>query len=333
MTSSWFGFYIQQQYFNRARVKLKKQAKAFIFLFWITFLMSWIELHIKTNASHADQISDQLMLLGAQAVTFQDAGDQPIFEPKPGEMHLWQETIVIGLFDLEIQLKSIVSYFEEQQAQGLIKNFHIQHIADQDWERVCLEYYQPIQCGKRLWICPSWRTPPDKNAINVILDPGLAFGTGTHPTTALCLQWLDEHVKSPELVIDYGCGSGILGLAALKLGAKQVIAVDYDPQALEATQNNCARNHISSPVLTTYLPQDLPKNLPKADLLIANILAQPLLELAELFANLLHPNGKILLSGILLDQRDQIKYTYAPWFDQLASENQGDWVRITGVRK
>ncbi len=295
--------------------------------------MSWLELHIKTRSEYADTISDQLQLLGAAAVTFQDAGNQPIFEPTPGNMDLWPETIVVGLFDTTISLREIVTYFEEQQAKGIIENFHIQHVADQDWERVCLAYYQPIQFGSRLWVCPSWHIPPEPDAVNVILDPGLAFGTGTHPTTALCLQWLDQQIDSQALVIDYGCGSGILGLAALKLGAKQVVAVDYDPQALEATQNNGAQNQLFPPVLSTYLPKTLPNNLPLADLIIANILAQPLIELAPLFAKLVKSNGKILLSGILLEQYEQIRYNYADWFDQFDCRTQGEWVSLAAVRK
>lgn len=292
-----------------------------------------IEIHITTSADHAELLSDQLTLLDALAVTFKDAGDQPIFEPKPGTVHLWQETVVIGLFAENHPVQPILTFLEEQQAHGLIKHFHLSHLENQDWERTCLEYYKPMQFGKRLWTCPSWLTPPDPAAVNVILDPGLAFGTGTHATTALCLQWLDDNIHSNERVIDYGCGSGILGLAALKLGAREVIAVDYDPQALEATRNNCARNAITSEALLTYLPDDLPKNLQPVDVLVANILAQPLIELAPLFAKFTRSKGKLLLSGILLDQCDQIKYNYASWFVFDSAADQDGWVRLSAVRK
>src|SRR6185312_1985647 len=200
--------------------------------------MPWIELHSQTTADYADSLSDQLTLLGALAVTFQDAGDQPIYEPTPGAQNLWPETIVIGLFDNSLQPESLLAYLEDQQAAGLIQSFHFKNLPDQDWERICLDYFKPMSFGERLWVCPSWQTPPGPNSATVILDPGLAFGTGTHPTTALCLEWLDQHIQTGACVIDYGCGSGILGLAALKLGAKEVIAIDNDPQALEASQKN-----------------------------------------------------------------------------------------------
>src|SRR5579872_3030628 len=247
-----------------------------------------IELHIETTADYADLLGDQLTLLGAEAVTFQDAGDQPIYEPTPGALKFWQETIVIGLFDHQWQPEPVLTYLEDQQASGLIKNFHLKEIADQDWERVCLEYFKPIQFGKRLWVCPSWQTPPDPKAVNVILDPGLAFGTGTHPTTALCLEWLDQHIDHQTRVMDYGCGSGILGLAALKLGAKEVIAVDNDPQALEATLKNSQRNPEIAHGIKAYFPNEINK-LNNFDVLIANILAQPLIELAQGFAIFTHP--------------------------------------------
>ncbi|MEO8402151.1 MAG: 50S ribosomal protein L11 methyltransferase [Gammaproteobacteria bacterium] len=295
--------------------------------------MPWIELHAKTTSDYADSLSDQLSLLGAQAVTFQDAGDQPIYEPKPGAMDFWQETIVIGLFDYELALKPIIVYLEEQQAAGLIKSFWLKHIADEDWERVCLQHFKSIQFGSRLWVCPSWQTPPDPDAVNVILDPGLAFGTGTHPTTALCLEWLDQHITAQNLVIDYGCGSGILGLAALKLGAKRVLAIDNDRQALDATQQNAERNQFTNPEMTTYLPEELGDLAEPADVLIANILAQPLIELAKRFSTLTKTNSKILLSGILIQQVDQIKEAYLPWFELKESKSMHEWVRLSGYRR
>lgn len=295
--------------------------------------MPWIELHAKTTADYADSLSDQLTLLGAEAVTFQDAGDQPIYEPAPGSLNFWQETIVIGLFDHQIQPEPFLAYLEDQQAAGLIKSFHLKNIADQDWERVCLEHFKPIQFSKRLWVCPSWQTPPDKEAVNVILDPGLAFGTGSHPTTALCLEWLEPHIHDKSIVIDYGCGSGILGLAALKLGAQSVIAIDNDPQALEATLKNTQRNQEVVNNLTTYLPEEINGLNLSADLLIANILAQPLIELAPHFATLTHSGSDLLLSGILVEQAEQVIEAYKPWFSfkrPIIHRNQ--WVRLEGTR-
>ena len=299
----------------------------------VELIVHWIELHIKTTAEYADSMSDQLVLLGAEAVTFQDAGDQPIYEPVPGSLNLWQETIVIGLFGEELQPEPILTYLEDQQAAGLITNFYLKELADQDWERVCLEHFKPIQFGKRLWVCPSWQTPPDPEATNVILDPGLAFGTGTHPTTALCLEWLDQHIQNGSMVIDYGCGSGILSLAALKLKAKKVIAVDNDPQALEATLKNSERNPDIKSQLFTYLPHEINKLNLSADLLIANILAQPLIELAQLFATLTHRGSDLLLSGILLEQAKEVMHAYQPWFRfKHPIIHRAGWVRLEGIR-
>ncbi len=293
--------------------------------------MEWLEFHITTTAQYAHEMSDKLVLLGAQAITMRDAADQPIYEPAPDTTPLWQEVIVVGLFDSNESLEPIGTYLEEQRSSGLLKQFELHRVADEDWTRRCLDSFKPMQFGNRLWICPSWLTPPNPQAINVILDPGLAFGTGTHPTTGLCLEWLDEHIQSPELVIDYGCGSGILSIAALKLGAKHVIAIDHDPQALEATQHNAERNHLSTPALETCLPDDFSKQ--PADILIANILAQPLVDFAPLFASLVKPNGKILLSGILIPQADAIINAYNPWFNMEKPAKREEWIRLSGTRK
>ncbi|HSW69712.1 MAG TPA: 50S ribosomal protein L11 methyltransferase [Gammaproteobacteria bacterium] len=290
-----------------------------------------IELHAKTRADYAEMLGDQFLLLGAKAVTFQDAGDEPIYEPDPFAPHFWQETIVIGLFDHDTAAQPILNYLENQQASGLIKNFHRKDIMDQDWERVCLEHFKPIQFGNRLWICPSWHTPPDPHAVNVILDPGLAFGTGTHPTTALCLEWLEEHIQQGSLVMDYGCGSGILGLAALKLGAQEVVAVDNDPQALLATQKNGQINPGISSKLQTCLPDEMPEFAP--DVLIANILARPLIELAPRFASFTHPGSDLLLSGILVSQAEEVMKAYEGWFQfKKPIVHKNEWVRLYFVR-
>lgn len=292
--------------------------------------MAWIEIHITTSADYAETLSAQLNLLGAVAVTFKDAGDQPIYEPAPDAPRVWNETIVIGLFDSTINSLPIMHYLEQQRTDGVIESFELKHIADEDWVRRSLDQFKPIKFGQRLWICPSWLVPPEPNAVNVILDPGLAFGTGTHPTTALCLEWLDEHIHSQSLVIDYGCGSGILTLAALKLGAKHVLAVDNDPQALEACSNNAKQNGFNSSQLQTFLPNELPEE--KADLVVANILAQPLIELAPIISRLVKTKGNIVLSGVLNTQVKQVTDAYAPWFAIQPIVFKEDWSRITGVR-
>lgn len=295
--------------------------------------MSWLEIHIKTTNDHAHALGDELAFIGAQAVTFHDAGDQPIYEPDPNAMALWPETVIVGLFNYTTNMQPIIGFLEQQQAHGLIHQFHIEHVADRDWERICLEHFKPIQCGKRLWICPSWHTPPDSAAVNVILDPGLAFGTGTHPTTFMCLEWLDTHITGQEQVIDYGCGSGILGIAAIKLGAQHVLAIDNDPQALQATTQNSQRNHIEKHALSTHFPNEIKQLDVKCDILIANILMQPLIELAAHFATLSQSQSKILLSGILVEQVDLIREAYQPWFNLTETKARGEWALLAGTHK
>jgi len=290
--------------------------------------MPWKELHITTSAAHAAELSDQLSEWGALAVTFQDAGNQPIYEPSPDHPLLWQETIVTGLFEHTASLEPIINTLENQTT---IKNIHPQDVPDEDWERRCLDQFKPVCFGSRLWICPSWHALPDPQAPHVILDPGLAFGTGSHPTTALCLTWLAENLQSGQTVIDYGCGSGILAIAALKLGAKNAIAVDHDPQALLATQENAERNAIDSKQLIT-LPANK-KPLPAPDILIANILAQPLITLAPYFSSLTKTGSQIILSGILQDQITDIISAYTPWFVIKTPVFNEEWVRLEGIRK
>jgi ribosomal protein L11 methyltransferase len=293
--------------------------------------MAWLEFHITTIAEHANSMSDSLILLGAQAITMHDAGDQPIYEPDPTATPIWQEVIVIGLFDCNEPMEPVGSYLESQRQTGLLKKFELHRVEDEDWTRRCLDSFKPLQFGDRLWVCPSWLTPPDPNAINVILDPGVAFGTGTHATTALCLQWLDKHIQSPDLVIDYGCGSGILSIAALKLGAKKVYAIDHDPQALDSTKQNAERNQLYAPTLETLLPNDFVHQ--QADVLVANILAQPLVDMASLFASFVKPNGRILLSGILIPQAETVLNAYNPWFNMEKPVHMDEWTRLEGVRK
>lgn len=292
--------------------------------------MSWIEIHITASADNADLLSDQLTLLGAEAVTFQDAGNEPLYEPAPDTARIWKETIVIGLFNQQQALDPIVAYLENQRIAGSLKQFIVKKVAEEDWVRRSLDQFQPLKFGSRLWICPSWITPPDLNQVNVILDPGLAFGTGTHPTTALCLAWLDAHIQAQNCVIDYGCGSGILAVSALKLGAKQVFAVDHDPQALESTLRNGEQNQFYPPILKTYLPAELPAI--QADLLMANILAQPLMELASTFAQLIKPGGKIILSGILANQVPLIRSIYSAWFTLQDAVYKEEWALLAATR-
>lgn len=293
-------------------------------------LMNWLEFHITTTRDHAYQLNDQLILLGAQSITLRDAGDEPIYELNPNETTLWNNVMLVALFDEHDPIESIGTYLEKQREAGLLKKFELRALEDEDWTRRCLDRFKPMQFGKRLWICPSWTTPPDPKATNVILDPGLAFGTGTHPTTTLCLEWLSAHLKKGELVIDYGCGSGILGISASKLGAKKVIAIDHDPQALESTKNNAQRNQLTRAEIEIHPPGHITEF--SADVLIANILAKPLIEMASFFAGLLKPRGRLVLSGILESQIDEVLSAYHPWFAMNAPAHLEEWVRITGKR-
>lgn len=288
--------------------------------------MPWIQLRINTTNELAEQISEQLEESGAVSVTFQDTYDNPVFEPLPGETKLWGNTDVVGLYDAQIDIDELKAILNLDQY-----SYKIEQLEDKDWEREWMDNFHPMQFGKRLWICPSWRDIPDPNAVNVMLDPGLAFGTGTHPTTALCLTWLDSLDLNNKIVIDYGCGSGILAIAALKLGAKRVIGVDIDPQAIQASRDNAERNNVSEKI-ELYLAKDLPNNL-QADVVVANILAGPLKELEPQINNLVKTNGKLGLSGILATQSQSVYEAYQTNFELDPIIEQEEWCRITGKKK
>ena len=291
--------------------------------------MPWIQIRIACDAKKAEKYSTMMTGLGAQAVTFMDAQDNPVYEPKLGETLLWGETQVMGLFDAAIDVTQTTTFLQKH----LPKDAYVQveQLEDKDWVKEWMQYFEPLQFGTRLWICPSWKAVPDPDAVNVMLDPGLAFGTGSHPTTSLCLQWLDATDLTDKDVVDYGCGSGILSLAALKLGAKQVMGVDIDPQALAASRDNAERNSVSDR-LTTYLPQDEPSAY-QADILIANILAGPLRELAPLFADKVKEGGSLVLSGLLESQAEELIQVYSPWFDMDPPVVKDEWVRLHGTRR
>ncbi|MEL7593340.1 50S ribosomal protein L11 methyltransferase [Aeromonas veronii] len=288
--------------------------------------MPWIQIRINATAKTADKVSNMLLGRGAQAVTFMDAKDVPVYEPMPGETPLWGETEVMGLFDAETDPAPTIAFF--QQIFGENVGYKVEQLEDKDWVREWMDHFHPMQFGERLWICPSWRDVPNPDAVNVMLDPGLAFGTGTHPTTALCLQWLDGLDLAGKTVVDFGCGSGILGIAALKLGAARVIGIDIDPQAIQASRDNAARNGVADQI-ELYLPADQPQDV-EADVVVANILAGPLRELAPLIAGHGKPGSLMALSGVLESQAPELETIYDQWFEMDPTAVKEEWCRLSG---
>ncbi|ATV44407.1 50S ribosomal protein L11 methyltransferase [Pectobacterium brasiliense] len=293
--------------------------------------MPWIQLKINTSGKVAEQLGDVMMESGAVSVTFQDTHDNPVFEPLPGETRLWGDTDAIALYDAETDMSAVIAILEQEPLLGVGFKHKIEQLEDKDWEREWMDNFHPMQFGKRLWICPSWRDIPDPTAVNVMLDPGLAFGTGTHPTTALCLQWLDGLDLEGKTIIDFGCGSGILAIAALKLGAARAIGIDIDPQAIQASRDNAQRNGVSER-LELYLPKDQPADL-SADVVVANILAGPLRELAPLISDLPKAGGHLGLSGVLATQAEGVAEAYADKFTLDPVAEREEWCRITGQRR
>lgn len=289
----------------------------------------WQKLTIRAP-SNSELIAELLDEAGALAVTFEAANTEEIFEPKPGTTPLWEETQVIGLFEQQVDLPQIVVSIEEAAQPHTPLDYSIESIADQDWQKVCMDAFEPLCIADKLWINPSWHKAPEDNKPIVSLDPGLAFGTGAHPTTALCLEWLASNISNENKVIDYGSGSGILAIAALKLGAKECWAVDNDPQALEATIENARRNGIFENQLHAVSPEDLPPI--QADVLIANILANPLISLAPVLEKLVKPGGKIVLSGILESQALSVMNAYLPLFSFTIPQTKEEWSLIAGIK-
>jgi len=291
--------------------------------------MAWLQLIIPTNDTQADQLSDALMEHGAVSVTLQDMQDQPMLEPAIGTTPMWSQTRAVGLFDANQDLKQVIKNVEQQLRQK-IPDWKGEQLEDKDWTRAWMDNFKPMQFGERLWVVPSNFEPPQTDAVNILLDPGLAFGTGTHPTTSMCLEWLDANPPIGKDIIDFGCGSGILAIGAILLGAKHADAVDLDPQALLATIDNAEKNTVSHSI-KTYLPNQFENKT--TTLLLANILASPLIELSSYFADLTKINGQIVLSGILAEQAEEVLAAYKTHFDIQLWKQQDDWVCLAGVRK
>jgi len=290
--------------------------------------MAWIQINTTVEEALAEPLSDAFMDVGASSVTFEDAKDQPIYEPEIGTTPIWNQTKVIGLFDAEMDSNNIIDILCLLNPALEKSAFKVEQLEDKDWIRAWMDQFKPMQFGERLWIVPSWTQPPEPNAVNLMLDPGMAFGTGTHPTTAQCLTWLDQHTPTNLSVIDYGCGSGVLALAASKLGAKTVSGTDIDPQAITASNQNAERNGAD---ITFKLVKEFDSE--PVDLLIANILAGPLKELAEEFDRLLKPGGTLVLSGLLTSQAEELQTHYKAFGITLnTSISQDEWGLLAGTK-
>ncbi len=292
--------------------------------------MPWLQLRLAITPDQAETYEDVLLEAGAVSVTFMDAEDQPIFEPDLGTTPLWRNTHLLALFEGDTDEAELLQRLTRLTA-GAVPAYTAERIEDQDWERSWMDAFQPMRFGQRLWIVPSWHVAPEPEAVNLLLDPGLAFGTGTHPTTALCLEWLDGQPLAGCHVLDFGCGSGILAIAALLLGAERASGTDIDPQALEASRDNAARNGIDPARFPLYLPEDLPAG--QADVVVANILAGPLVSLAPRIVERVAPGGRLALSGILAEQAEEVRAAYNDAFDLDPIAEKDGWVRISGRRR
>jgi ribosomal protein L11 methyltransferase len=293
--------------------------------------MSWRQLSLTCQADQLAEVEDLMMELGALSISLSDAGDEPIYEPLPGDNPIWPESIVSATFAEDSDPEQIAQLLMARLPAGLTQSVKHDSFQDRDWQQAYRQHFKPLQCAPSLWIVPSWIEPPDPQATIVQLDPGLAFGTGSHPTTALCLAWLAEQQLENLELIDFGCGSGILAIAAIKLGASRVLAVDIDQQALVACQSNMDMNAITNGQIQVSLPEAMAAD--RVDLLMANILSGPLVELSSRFADLVKPDGKIVLSGILISQLQDIQSTYREFFELSPARVDGDWACIDGSRR
>ena len=289
--------------------------------------MAWLQLRIRAPHQFVETVEDLLFAHQAVSVTLEDAADQPLLEPGPGETPIWDDVEVVGLFISEDTDPDILRASLDAQLPGECGQVQFEDLPERDWVRAWMDRFQPMRFGERLWIVPSHLAPPDPTAVNLLLDPGLAFGTGTHPTTALCLQWLDANPPKELRVLDYGAGSGVLALASAKLGAREVSAIDNDPQAVTASHDNATRNQVT---ITAGLPDSLAAT-EVFDVVLANILASILIQLAPTLAAHCKIGGRLVLSGILVDQADDVMAAF-PNFEFAPIAQQEDWVRLDAMR-
>jgi ribosomal protein L11 methyltransferase len=296
--------------------------------------MNWLTLTVEADASVADALSEALLELGALSVDVHDAeagtaSERPVFgEPDMPPPSLWAHNLVTALFPEDAPVTELLQQAAAAAGLAELPRYRIEALQDNDWVRLTQSQFEPIRISERLWIVPTWHSPADPAAINIVLDPGLAFGTGSHPTTRLCLRWLDANLKCGASVLDYGCGSGILAIAAQKLGAGSVVGVDLDPQAVQSSRDNAIANQVTAHF---YLPDEAPAF--QADVVVANILTNPLRLLAPLLAGRARTQGRIVLSGILSEQADEIHQVYGQWFDFDPPIVEDGWVCLSGVKR
>jgi ribosomal protein L11 methyltransferase len=288
-------------------------------------------LQVRVASTHPEFAEELLMACGASSVSLVDAADDPVLEPRPGETPLWTNTIALGLFEAEQDPQFVIDNLREQLPDGASAVISHERIEDQDWVRVWLADCEPMKFGQRLWVCPHEKRVDEAGCVTLLLDPGLAFGTGTHPSTALCLDWVARNEVRDARVLDFGCGSGILGIAALLLGARDCVAVDIDPQAILATRDNARVNGVGAGMQA--LEHDAVFTPYPADVVLANILARPLIELAPLLCSSLRPGGAIVLAGLLDRQAEEVRAAYAPYVDFEPDLSREGWTRIAGRRR
>lgn len=293
--------------------------------------MSWIQWRLTIKGQASEPLEALLLDSGAVSITYQDAANRPVLEPDPGEVRLWDDLILIALYDAEVDNVGIEKSLSALPVWEEVHSCRWEVLEDKDWVRAWMENYHPMKFGKSLWICPTNAEPPNPDAINIMLDPGLAFGSGTHPTTALCLEYLENKIQGGEQVIDFGCGSGILAIAAVKLGALKAIGTDHDPQAVIASRDNAERNGVSENQFPVFHSDDFHTQI--VDGVVANILAETLKQLSNEISKLIRPGGWIAMSGILESQIESVKAAYKDTIEFDEPTVLDEWVLLTGTKK
>ena len=295
--------------------------------------MPFLQVNLVVPSQHAELLSDELMEVGALSTAIEDAyagtdKEQPIFdEPNEPSAEIWEQSLIIAMFDADTDVDAAVALLPENM-RPVKDAYTVTSVADQDWVKLTQSQFDPIHVSERLWITPTWHEAPTDGSINIELDPGLAFGTGSHPTTFLCLRWLDANMPQGAAVLDYGCGSGILAITAAKLGAGKVVGVDIDKRAIRASHDNATQNQVN---IEVYLPDAQPEG--QFDVVVANILANPLRMLGQMLAGRVKTDGQIVLSGILAEQVEEISALYQQWFDMKPATIQDGWACLFGTKR